>query len=316
MRNTLLALLVLLSLPAGAPARAADALPFLAALRTAQPPALDGRLDEPCWQGAEQTPPFVCIGGAAAPVETRGRACWDDTHLYVAVTCGEPLMGVLRERRDKGLLTPMEESVEIFIDTECDRFTYLQLRVGAQGERDTHNRNDIAHDLTPRWRAAAAGHEDHWSIEAAIPFALLGGRPAPDALWGINFCRQRCIRPEGMWTCWSDTRGGFHSPDRFGRLVFAPYGEWLGAYFGRRADGLAREMAEMAGAYPQGAAGMRERLPALEARRAEFRGAAAAAAPAGGPQCLAFFERGEALLASYERALDELRLAVIASEFR
>lgn len=64
-------------------------LPDLAAIRIAQPPSLDGRAEDPAWQGA--TPVVVTASGVMP--RTRGtstkvelRAAYTDTHLYMVAT--------------------------------------------------------------------------------------------------------------------------------------------------------------------------------------------------------------------------------------
>ena len=54
------------------------------ALRASAPLNVDGRLDEPAWQNAAWTDPFVDIEGDLKPkptFETRVRMLWDDTYF-------------------------------------------------------------------------------------------------------------------------------------------------------------------------------------------------------------------------------------------
>ncbi len=54
-------------------------------LRTAEPIAVDGRLDEPVWQRVTWSAPFVKMDtGAPVSLESRIALVWDDTHLYAA----------------------------------------------------------------------------------------------------------------------------------------------------------------------------------------------------------------------------------------
>lgn len=295
-------------------ASASDSFLVYSASKVAQPPTIDGKLDEECWQSAEQTGPFVKIGGSNSPVETRGRMCWDDGRLYLALVCGEPRMDTLRERLERGLVAPTEESIEIFIDSDYDQFTYLQFRVGVQGERDTHRGNDMDDSLTARWRGAAAVNADNWTVEAAIPFALLGRKPSPRALWGLNLNRQRCLEPQVLWTCWSDTQGGFHSPSRFGHLVFTGYTDWLQNYYGGRAADTIGEMTNLS--VQHHVEYSRESIPTLGLLLEDFKREVVAQNPTAGVQCSPLCVRGEMMLKQYEDVLGALRLEVIRNEFR
>lgn len=203
-----------------------------AATKTGKVPVVDGRLDEPCWQNLEQTRPLTCIGGATAPIVTKGMACWDAKNLYIGLVCAEPMLAAIQRKKADGLLKPFDESVEIFIDANHDHFTYIQFRVDFLGNRDTHVGPDPDPTMAQRWTGAAAQAQHQWTVEAAIPWNLVTERlPEEKTVWGLNLNRSRSIRPEGGWTCWSDTKGPFHSPSRFGNLVFFPYPIFLQSYF-------------------------------------------------------------------------------------
>ena len=68
---------------------------YVAETRTA--PAIDGKLDDPCWAKAS---PLVIghtlDGGAGASAPTEVRLLRDDGNLYVAVRCVEPFLGKLK----------------------------------------------------------------------------------------------------------------------------------------------------------------------------------------------------------------------------
>ena len=203
-----------------------------AATKTETPPVVDGRLDDPCWQGIERTRPMTCIGGAAAPVATTGMACWDDKNLYLGLICPEPQMAAIRQKKAEGRLRPFDESLEIFLDAAHDYFTCHQFRVDIVGNRDTYQVTDRNKSLDDRWTGAAAQEKDRWTVELAIPWKLVAsGRPDETTVWGLNLNRNRSAGSEGGWTCWSDTKGPFNSPSRFGNLVFFPYPVFLQSYF-------------------------------------------------------------------------------------
>lgn len=292
-------------------------LPFYAALHTRETPRVDGVLDEPCWQRAEQTAPFAQIGGAAAEVPSRALACWDEGNLYVAFICSEPLMADLQARIGRGEIQPFDESIEVFLDPAHDRYSYLQLRVDVLGNRDTHRRNDPAVEVDCQWTGAAGHGVDAWTVEMAVPFAMLGPRPGADTLWSFNVNRQRMAhRGPVQWTCWSDTRGGFHSPSRFGHLVFTGYQAWLRFHFRSRLDAVEGQMGDLALRFPEVGEALSAQLRQLDQRQAAFLEQAAADEFGGEEDCRSLFDRGEALLAEYGQALDEMRLVVIRDVLR
>jgi hypothetical protein len=314
MRQPLIMLMALATLRCAA--HAGD-LPFYAALHTRTAPRVDGVLDEPCWQGAEQTRAFVAIGGAAMDVAARALACWDTERLYVALICSEPLMEELERRIARQDIAPFDESIEVFLDPTHDRYTYLQLRVDILGHRDTHRRNDPAPDLNDQWMAATARAADRWTVEMAIPLAMLGPAPGAMTLFGFNANRQRLAhRGPVQYTCWSDTKGGFHSPARFGHLLFGGYALWLHQYFRGRANAMEHKIADLALRFPQVRDLVIAELEQLDQEQARFLQRVAAGALSGEEGCRGLHGEGLALIDRYEQALAETRLAVMRDVLR
>lgn len=296
--------------------RAGD-LPFYAALRTRSSPRVDGVLDDACWQNAEKTAPFVAIGGKAADVQTGSMACWDSGNLYIAFVCPEPRMEDLEARIARGDVDLFEESIEIFVNPSYDRYTYLQLRVDVLGNRDVHRRNDLTRDLDDRWTAAAARGQDQWTVEAAMPFAILGSEPGVATLWSFNVNRQRLAHGGPVqWTCWSDTKGGFHSPSRFGCLVFAEYRAWLRFHFRREIDAQEQRMGELTLRFPQVGGELLTELQRLDQAQAGFFELVSTGESKGEQDCRTLFDHGAALLGTYEQSLAEMRLAVLRDVLR
>ncbi|NCO34057.1 MAG: hypothetical protein AUJ92_17390 [Armatimonadetes bacterium CG2_30_59_28] len=303
-------------------APATEALPFLVAERTTQTPGIDGQLTDACWERAEQTNPFVNIGGSKAPVETYGKLCWDDKNLYVGIVCGEPEMEKVKERLRRSLFNTMEESIEIFIDSDHDQFTYLQFRVGIRGERDTHRGNDLDPRLTSQWLGAAGIEDDRWTVEAAIPLRVLRAetrmtqRPSNHTIWGMNLNRQRCLQTAGMWTCWSDTKGGFHSPHRFGKLIFTDYEEWQSAYSRHCVQTCLEKIRQLSTQYQAHRQFADDRVATLKATLRDSQTSLRQEKLDTQEKRDAALARGESVAAVCEEALADLRLHIIANEFR
>src|SRR4051812_44672601 len=61
--------------------------------RAAQPPTIDGRLNDPAWKHAPWTDFFLDIEGAAKPkprFHTRAKMLWDDQYFYIGAELEEP----------------------------------------------------------------------------------------------------------------------------------------------------------------------------------------------------------------------------------
>jgi len=295
-----------------------DELPYYSALRTSDAPHIDGILDDECWAKAGKTVSFVAIGGKAVAVSTRGMSCWDGQSLYLAFICEEPLMKVIEERIAHGKMGGFEESVEIFLDADYDRSTYMQLRISITGDRESRKGTELCSDIHDGWPASVRRYEDKWIAEAAIPFKFLDeGCPHPDTVWGLNLNRQRLVGGEqGKYTCWSDTKGAFATPARFGNLVFADYALWLRQYFGKAIGGLTAEAADLMMHYPVAGKPMLEELNRLDGLWAEFVRMLPAIAPGDASELSGMIARGRAVAGRYEEFLARLRLAVIGTAFR
>ncbi|MFQ6097800.1 MAG: carbohydrate binding family 9 domain-containing protein [Armatimonadota bacterium] len=181
---------------------------------------IDGRLDDACWHramasGTGRAAPFV---GLAAPtpakVQTEAFVTYDDEAMYVAFRCNEPELSrlvVSGDRRDASLFSG--DCVEVFLDTGAGR-PYYHFAVNPAGVQYDEQGYEPGWDA--EWDAAAGREPGAWTAEVRIPFSSI--RLGPDvSAYRINLCRHRKAGAE-EWSSWSCTYGGFHSPDRFGRL--------------------------------------------------------------------------------------------------
>lgn len=84
------------------------------ARRVAEPPRIDGKLDEESWRLAPRSPRFVdLITGQPTIHDTRAAVLWDDTNLYVGFWVEEPFVQATLTERDSLVWT--ENDIEIFI---------------------------------------------------------------------------------------------------------------------------------------------------------------------------------------------------------
>ncbi len=97
------------------------------AYRTADPIHVDGRLDEPAWRAAPQSPRFVDIlTGAPALHDTRASVIWDDRNLYVAFRIEEPQVHAKYTNHNDPIY--YDNDVEVFI---AGRDAYYEFEVNA-----------------------------------------------------------------------------------------------------------------------------------------------------------------------------------------
>lgn len=92
----------------------ADDLAHYTCYRAAGPIHVDGKLDEPSWQKAPKSRPFVdIVTGEPAWFETRVALLWDDEYLYFGFTVPETDVWATLTERDSKIYE--DNDVEVFI---------------------------------------------------------------------------------------------------------------------------------------------------------------------------------------------------------
>ena len=174
---------------------------------------IDGRLDEPAWQGAPWTKLFVDIEGDKKPrprYATRAKMTWDETYFYIAAEMEEPDLWATYDKHDMVIFH--EHDFEVFFDPDGDTLNYFEFEINVLntgwdlflpkpyrhgGKADNgweipglrtavHARGTIN---DPRDR------DEGWTVEMAFPWPAFnrGPRPAvppkPGESWRVNFSR-------------------------------------------------------------------------------------------------------------------------------
>jgi hypothetical protein len=95
--------------------------------RIAQPITIDGKLDEPVWQRAPQSPRFIDIlTGAPTIHDTRSTVVWDATNLYLAYRIEEPFLHAKYTNQNDPIY--YDNDVEFFI---AGRDAYYEFEINA-----------------------------------------------------------------------------------------------------------------------------------------------------------------------------------------
>lgn len=176
--------------------------------RLPNPPAMEGRFDDPAWRGVEPIAlSEIAMGQVLAP--TRMRMGYDDKNLYFAFECAEPLideMNVRECKRDGPVWRA--ECVEVVLDpfaegTKHMHFIATPFATGIYDARRGYI-DDPLHPLVlsggedatwnPEWKHAFSIDKERktWTVEMAIPFTSLEVPPPADgSRWRANFARER-----------------------------------------------------------------------------------------------------------------------------
>ncbi len=145
----------------------------------AQPPTIDGRLNDPCWKTATKADGFFRYGGGQAPPpgeQTQAWICADKTRLYFAFRCldDHPELIKAGETRRNGNIYH-DDYVGMDIDSQNSRRGFSSFFVSARGTQAESLEGGTADNITwaGDWTAAVRRTKHGWNCEMAIPFALL-----------------------------------------------------------------------------------------------------------------------------------------------
>ncbi len=241
----LLIIFLIVVLPAICQAEDATETPFIASAHIGtldEPPAIDGIVEEEEWSGATVIDqPFIQYQpefGQDSPFRTVVRIAQTDTSLFVSFEAYDPDMDRLsaaRTQRDGGL--GQDDSVQVMLDTFRDGRTAYGFQTNALGTQEDERIADNGRTTDDRWDAtwytAAKRHDDRWTVEMEIPFAILRFPAGLEHDWGLNFRRTVPRRSEhSLWAYPSESvfrvsafglLTGVSPPARDDKWTFIPY---------------------------------------------------------------------------------------------
>jgi len=227
-------------------------------IRATDPPAIDGKLDDPVWQQAEPTEAFVRFDENredGKSLKTTAKMAWDDGALYVAWECEDPDVWSAITTRDGNLWEG--EVVEVYVDPDGDGKTYKEIELnplnvvvdlnipesvkGAPlGVEQARKWDAVQIETAVQVEGTTQDREDidtSWTAEMAIPLRNFTTAknlpPHVGDTWRVQLFRieRSNTLADPQFSSWSAT-DTFHNPDRFGRIVFAtnPYEDDFSAY--------------------------------------------------------------------------------------
>lgn len=181
------------------PTRALQARP-----RGDAPIEIDGHLDEPVWQTADEASHFVerePRPGRRPPVDTHVRVLFDEDALYIGIEC-DLLPGerprALESQRDSGDIYA-EDAVTVKLDVAHDRRTTIGFAVNPINTQldfvATENGQTVRYEYDAVWQSATSVGARSWIAELRIPAAALGlSHVRGERLLGLNVSRDQHAR--------------------------------------------------------------------------------------------------------------------------
>lgn len=229
MHRLQLALLFIAFLPV-APATAA---PRSASIHSHPPdhdtPVIDGVLREPLWH---LVPPLAQLKRSSKSYDlshigiwrgTTARVYWDDDTLYVAIVCrvleADRLVVEGTGKDDDTILAG--DWVGLSISRDEDPLPTHWFIVDPRNLRWDGVESEAGRDASPdpQWRSAVAFQDHRFTVEMAIPFDAIGGKPAPAEQRRVNVVRH-CRARRHQLLAWSHQIGMEADPQEQGIWTF------------------------------------------------------------------------------------------------
>jgi hypothetical protein len=197
-------------------------LPTLSPAKAIAPPAIDGRLDDACWQHAQPVKQFWTVDGSTLIDDAIwAKVSYDQDKLYIA--CHMPASPDVAwpqgsTIRDEGVW--FSPNVQIFIQpTRASGYYVFTL--------NSHNTQEDLKDFVTVWNChwPSAVHinreESYWQVEMAIPFSAFDLSENPTERWRFNLTCSHVPLSDGKGyvLTWAPTFGNFHAPKLFGNLI-------------------------------------------------------------------------------------------------
>jgi hypothetical protein len=201
--------------------------PAITAIRTQQPPRLDGVLDDDVWSRAVAVTGFRRDDpndGQPAAERTEVRIVFDDRALYVGARLYDSQPdGISRRLNRRDTFEGFNDEFFVVFDTYHDHRTSFIFGVTPAGGRNDaiatgDSRNTLDDSWDPVWEARTTIDAQGWVAEMRIPFSQLRFSAGRDQVWGILLFRDIFRAGEAVdWPWTSQAEPGFAS--QFGHLL-------------------------------------------------------------------------------------------------
>ena len=210
--------------------------------RTVSPINIDGKLDEPAWRDARSMGDFTFNWYQSGEKEqTVAKMLWDDENLYVSWHVRDKHISAYEKRRHGPV--SKDDCVEIFVaPNPAKAGNYYTWEINAIGTMLNRNKADwytggatwepdgVEYRATFHGAAKKddAPEDDHWIVEMKVPFRNFARDaahtpPLAGDEWRLNVNRigGKTNAQLSSWSPIQPPLKGFHSPEAFGRVVFA-----------------------------------------------------------------------------------------------
>ena len=180
----------------------------LSAVKTEQPPTIDGVLDDACWQDAPQAVGFTDERTEKpAKNQSIGRLVYTDNAIYVGLHLYDDMPDkiVARQTKDQTRIRG-EDSVSFSLDPFhthqfSDRNFFIVNPIGTKYAHLATGRAEKS-EWIGLWKTAAQIVDDGWIVEMEIPWQMLDYPDTKEPIrMGINIDRLQQRTGERSWWC-------------------------------------------------------------------------------------------------------------------
>jgi hypothetical protein len=182
-------------------------------LRTAQSPKIDGRLDDPAWQGvalpASDWVSYNPLYGNRMAQHTKVWAGYDDTGLYFAFHCSDPEPEKIKTAISRRDTIFNDDWVGLSLDALGSHQSSYEFFVNPSGiQADMLNSSTAGEDTSPDWvwESAAQRTDDGYDVEIHIPYKTIRFKSGKDVRMEVLFWRR--VSRLGMSASWPDLPPG------------------------------------------------------------------------------------------------------------
>jgi hypothetical protein len=167
---------------------------------------------------------------------------WDDVYLFVAHICEDAHISARHTERDGYI--PEDDCFEVIFAPNPDKpNVYFNIEWNVIGGFvDNHRPNGPKQPRAPKWDDTGVNiagtsigklnddsdEDEYWIVEVAIPFknfvhAMPNTPPQAESSWNLNLNRHggQSNPQYSQWSKADTPAPNFHTPHRFGRVMFA-----------------------------------------------------------------------------------------------
>ena len=188
------------------------------AIRLTVPVAIDGKLDEPVWQGSQGIGSFVQrepTEGAPPSERTVVFLAYDDEALYVGARLDDSSPDSIVARLARRDYFTSADRFWVYLDPYHDKRSGFYFGINAAGtlyDGVLYNDDWDTDEWDGVWQGSTQRTPEGWTVEMRIPYSQLRFKKSEVQSWGINFKREIARRNEEDFLVYTPRNGsGFVS---------------------------------------------------------------------------------------------------------